>query len=367
MNNPNVANCKLRVGLIYNLKRDQVSADDDRYAEFDTPKTIAALEQTITSFGYQVFCFEATRELPLRLTSQPIDLAFNIAEGYHGRSREAQVPALLELLEIPYTGSDPATMAICLDKALAKRIVRHAGVPVPNDLIMHTGDEPLPAHMSFPVLVKPATEGSSKGIRSANVAENPQHLTQLVQSLLQRYQGPVLVETYLPGREFTVGVLGGRKPRVLPPMEIVFTQSNVKYPVYSFEHKIEADLNIRFHAADKIAASLCQELEEIAQKAYIALGCRDVARIDLRLDTQGRVNFIECNPLPGLSPGFSDLCLLAEKAGMDYRSLIYEILAPAVERFFLAEQSKPRSSESLCQAPAPMNSPAPQSDVDSGS
>jgi D-alanine-D-alanine ligase len=325
---------RYRVGLTYNLKRVVPThyGSDDSEAEYDSPGTIDAIRRAIESYGHEVVELEATPELPAIAASSQLDLVFNIAEGIRGRNRESQIPALLELLDIPYTGSDPATLSITLDKALAKRMVRQAGVPTPDFMLMRTGNERLPRNFGFPVIVKPNIEGSSKGVDSANVAQTEQELRSRAQSMIATYRQPVLVEAFLSGREFTLGLLGEHRPRILPPMEIIFKNHNGKPAVYSFEHKLNSSDEIRYEIPAKVEPTLLRELQRVARECFAALNCRDVARIDLRLDESGKPNFLECNPLPGLTPGWSDLCLIAEKAGMDYRTLIGEILSYAVRR-----------------------------------
>jgi D-alanine--D-alanine ligase len=324
----------LRVGLTFNLKRVQSTMDGevDSDAEYDSPKVIAAIRGAIESYGHEVVEIEATPELPALIGASGVDVVFNLAEGLHGRNREAQVPAILEMLDIPYTGSDTATMAIALDKALAKRLVAQAGIPTAPFLVMTAANDPLPPAFRFPAIVKPVAEGSSKGVMKTSVVENEAELRGLVATILGKYRQGALVEAYLPGREFTVALLGEADPRVLPPMEIVFTNREAKRPVYAFDHKLDWTTEVRYDRPANVDAALGAELERVAKGCFAALGCRDLARIDLRMDSEGRVNFIEVNPLPGLSPGWSDMCLVAESAGMDYRTLIGAILAPAIRR-----------------------------------
>ncbi len=325
---------RLVVGVTYNEKRivPKHEEDDDQDAEYDSPKTIKAIGEAIESYGHEVIYLEATPELPSILSSTPLDLVFNIAEGIRGRSREAQVPAILDLLDIEYTGSDPATLSIALDKSLAKRVVRQAGIPTPAFVLMRKGSERIPKRMRFPVILKPNAEGSSKGVMGISVVENEEDLRALAAQLIEKYRQPVLVEEYLPGREFTLGLLGETRPKVLPPMEIVFINPDMKRPVYTFGHKLDQANEVRYDTPAKVDDKLRKSLEQVARSAYMVLGCSDVARIDLRLDAKGKVHFIECNPLPGLTPGWSDLCLIAESAGMDYRTLIGSVMAPAIKR-----------------------------------
>jgi D-alanine-D-alanine ligase len=324
-----------RVGLSFNVKRTKpgMGGVDDDEAEYDSPATIGAIRDALASYGHEVVDLEATPELASVLPSMGIDVVFNLAEGFRGRNREAQIPALLELLGIEYTGSDPATLALALDKALAKRIVQHSGVPTPKWVTLVTGKEKLPKDLEFPVMVKPVAEGSSKGVLGSSAAENEAQLREIARGLIERYRQPALVEEFLTGREFTVGLLGEGRPRVLPPMEIVFLRKDVALPIYGFDQKLDQEGEVRYEAPAKLEPELAKEIERVARASFESLGCRDVARIDVRLDRRGRVNFIECNPLPGLTPDWSDLCLIANACGMDYRALIGEILAPALRRF----------------------------------
>jgi D-alanine--D-alanine ligase len=326
----------LKVGFAYNVKRVKptVDASEDSEAEYDSPTTLQAIREAIASWGHEVVDLEATAELPTVLASTPLDIVFNIAEGFKGRNRESQVPAMLELLDIPYTGSDPATLSLALDKALAKKIVRQAGIMTPNFQLMHTGKERLDKQFtSFPLIVKPVAEGSSKGVVSKSVCRNEAELRDVVREIVTRYKQPALIEEYIGGREFTVGLLGERRPRVLPPMEIVFLDKADETPIYSFQHKLDWTDRIRYDAPAKLEPALLEKLRAAARGSFMALGCRDVGRIDFRMDDKGRIYFIECNPLPGLTPGWSDLVLIAQGAGMDYRGLIGEIMAPAIRRY----------------------------------
>jgi len=333
----------LRVGFAYNVKRIKPTADaqEDSEAEYDSPSTLQAIREAIASWGHEVIDIEANQELPTVLAVTPLDLVFNIAEGFKGRNREAQVPSLLELLDIPYTGSDPATLSLALDKALAKKIVRQHGIHTPNFQIFTTGKERMNRDFTeYPLMVKPVAEGSSKGVVSKSVVQNEAELRDVVREMVSKYQQPALVEEYIRGREFTVGLLGERRPRVLPPMEIVFVDTEEENPVYSFQHKLDWNDRIRYDVPAKLEPSQTEKLRTAARGAFMALGCRDVARIDFRMDSRGRFYFLECNPLPGLTPGWSDLVLIAQGAGMDYRTLIGEILSGAIRRYKEREQRR---------------------------
>ena len=336
----------LRVGFTFNVKRIKPTAQgEDREAEYDSPSTLQAIREAIASHGHEVVDLEATPELPMVLATTPVDVVFNIAEGFRGRNRESQVPALLELLDIPYTGSDPATLSLALDKGLAKKVVRAAGLDTPNFQLMNTGRERLDKQFTrWPLMVKPVAEGSSKGVVGKSVCHNEAQLRDVVKELVERYQQPALIEEYIGGREFTVGLLGERRPEVLPPMEIVFTDKNDKTPIYKFEDKLEENDRIRYEVPAKLDPALMERLKSAARQAFMSLGCRDVARIDFRMDDAGRLYFIECNPLPGLTPGWSDLVLIAQGDGMDYRTLIGEILSGAIRRY--KEQGSRRKDRS---------------------
>ena len=335
----------LRVGFTFNVKRVKPALDGtrDEEAEYDSPKTIQAVREAIAAAGHEVIDLEATADLPSLIETMKPDLVFNMAEGIKGRNRESQVPALLELLDIPYSGSDPAALNIALDKALAKKIVRQHGILTPNFFTMTTGKERLPKDLRFPLIVKPVAEGSSKGVHTTSVVENEEGLRAAAQAMIAKYDQPALVEDYIGGREFTVGMLGERRPKVLPLMEVVFLDASETRPVYSFEFKQDSSSKIRYDVPAALEPTQLRGLERAARECFIALGCRDVARVDFRMDEQGKIYFLECNPLPGLTPGWSDLVLIAKAAGIEYNALISEILSGAIRRY--KERERERRSE----------------------
>ncbi|MDP9149802.1 MAG: ATP-grasp domain-containing protein, partial [Myxococcota bacterium] len=326
---PRARRTSLRVGLAFNMKRIESHGGDDREAEYDAPETIEAITAAIESHGHVVLPLEATADFPRALMSSNVDVVFNIAEGMVGRSREAQVPSLCELLAVPYTGSDSATLSICLDKGLSKRLL--VDVDTPAFQVLVTGREKL-RPLRYPVIVKPNQEGTSKGISGKSVCDDEGRLRELARELIERYGQPALVEEYIAGREFTVGLLGERRPRVLPPMEVVFlTQS--ERPVYDYQCKQEWQRHVRYECPARLTKDELRAIERVCRTTYMTLGCRDVARIDLRLTEEGRVFVIEINPLPGLTPDYSDLCLIANGAKLDYRTLIGQILSGAIKRW----------------------------------
>ncbi|HEX9576669.1 MAG TPA: ATP-grasp domain-containing protein [Myxococcales bacterium] len=335
----------LRVGFTYNVKRVKPALDGsrDEEAEYDSPATIQAVREAIAAAGHEVIDLEATADLPAMIETTRPDLVFNMAEGIKGRNRESQVPALLELLDIPYSGSDPAALNIALDKALAKKIVRQHNILTPNFFTMLTGKERLPKDLRFPLIVKPIAEGSSKGVHTTSVVESEAELRDSAQKMIAKYDQPALVEDYIGGREFTVGMLGERRPKVLPPMEVVFLDTAETRPVYSFEFKQDWSSKIRYDVPARLEPAQLKALERAARECFMALGCRDVARVDFRMDATGKIYFLECNPLPGLTPGWSDLVLISKAAGIEYDALIAEILSGAIRRY--KERARERRSE----------------------
>ena len=319
----------LRVGLAFNMKRIDSNAGDDREAEYDAPETIQAITGAIESHGHIVVPLEATPDFPRALMSSQVDVVFNIAEGMVGRSREAQVPSLCELLGVPYTGSDSATLSICLDKSLTKRLL--VDVETPAFQLLVNGREKL-RPLRYPVIVKPNQEGTSKGIHGKSVCDDEGAVRDVAKELIDRYGQPALVEEYIFGRELTVGLLGERRPRVLPPMEVVFLNERSR-PVYDYQCKQDWQQHVRYECPAGLSKEELRAVERACRTTFMALGCRDVARVDLRLTREGRVYVLEVNPLPGLTPDYSDLCLIANGAKIDYRTLIGEILSCAIKRW----------------------------------
>ena len=353
-------NDKPRIGFTFNVKRPG-SHGSDAEAEYDSPITIAAITEGLESLGHEVVQLEANSELPSKLLESKVDLVFNIAEGLSGRNRESQVPALCELCGIPYTGSDAATLALALDKALAKRLLKQHGVLTPEFQVMTTGREKLSSRLRFPLIVKPVAEGSSKGIAAKGVVDDEAGLRKVVRELVDKYKQPALVEEYIAGREFTVGLLGDRRPRVLPPMEIVFKDQNNTRPVYDHEVKQDCFQHVYYQCPAKLTQQELRAVERAARDTFAALDCRDVGRVDLRMNAQGQVYVLELNPLPGLTPDYSDLVLIAKAAAMDYRMLLSEILAGGLKRL----REKRRGSSAGTRAthgtspPASADTPAP--------
>ena len=326
----------IQVGVVYNLKhaeRSRSAAPDDQ-AEYDSMDTVLAIERALQRQGCRTILLEADEELPEKLRRQRPDFVFNIAEGRGGRAREAQVPALLSLFDIPYTGSDETTLCIALDKALTKRLLATYRIPTPRYRVYEPGARIRTAGLRFPVIVKPNAEGSSKGIADVCIAENAAELKSLVEQNLSLYGGSVLAEEYIHGREFTVGLLGnGERVSVFPPMEILYHDSPIPgYHVYNYTVKQEYTKYVSYRCPAELSPKLEREITELSKKIFLALGCRDFARVDFRLDESGKLYFIEINPLPGLAPHYSDYPMLAEFSGMEYDDLVGSVLRAGAAR-----------------------------------
>jgi D-alanine-D-alanine ligase len=247
---------------------------------------------------------------------------------------------------IPYTGSDAATLSIALDKALSKRVLRQHGILTAEFQEMETGRERLNPKLKFPLIVKPNQEGSSKGVSAhASVCDDEETLRAVVKELIDRYRQPALIEDYITGREFTVGLLGDKRPRVLPPMEILFKDKNNPRPVYDFQIKQEWEKHVYYECPAKLTPTELKGVERVCRETFTALDCRDVARVDLRMNARGDIYVIEVNPLPGLTPNYSDLCLIATAANIDYRSLIGEILAGGLKRLREKRRNEAKEAE----------------------
>jgi D-alanine-D-alanine ligase len=318
-------------------------APDDEFAEWDSADTIDAVERALARHG-EVIRLEATDDFPQRLRDARPDIVFNIAEGLRGPNREAHVPAICEFYGIPYSGSDPFTLALCLDKARTKEILRAHDVPTADWWLVRsvTDVTTLAARaLRFPLFAKPVHEGSSKGITERNLIATPDSLAPVVLDLLERYQQPVIVETFLPGAEFTCGVLGnGAEARVLPLVGMNFGALPAgALPIYGFEAKwlwdtADDPLDI-FECPAPIGDALRAEIEDVVKRSFIALDCRDWSRIDVRLDAEGRANVVEVNPLPGILPDPAENSCLpkaARAAGLDYDALIGACLQAAAAR-----------------------------------
>ena len=327
---------KLRVGITYNLKKEFSQRENqpiDLLEEFDSEETIDAIREVLESEGHEVIKLGGDTGLIDRLRQTPVDIVFNIAEGLEGRNREAHIPALLEFLNIPYTGSDPLTLSVTLDKAMAKRIVVSHDIPTPRFKKVERMEDLDGLDLRYPLFVKLCYEGSSKGVRLDSKILGPQSLEEKTRSLLGIYGSPLLVEEFVKGPEFTVGVIGNEHPSVLGVMQIEIKGRPPEESIYSLEIKREWQEKVRYHCPPLIDQPLIKKVEEVALRSYRALDCRDVSRVDIRVGEDHTPYFLEINPLPGLSPVYGDLVIMARSMGWDYARLVKTIFHQALKRY----------------------------------
>ncbi len=329
----------MRVGITYNLKKDFSPAEGqpiDALEEFDPEETIDAIDRVLGDEGHDVFKLGGGSGLIDRLRANPVDMVFNIAEGQGGRNREAHIPALLEFLGIPYTGSDPLTLSLTLDKSMAKRVLASEGIPTPRFKKVEKSGELEGLTLPYPLFVKLCYEGSSKGVRLDSKVRDLRSLEEKTRWLLETYRSPVLVEEFIQGPEFTVGILGNESPSVLGVMQIEIKGVPPGEAIYSLEVKREWEEKVRYLCPPPIDASLLKRIEEVALRSYRVLECRDVSRVDIRVGRDGEAYFLEINPLPGLSPAYGDLPIIAGRMGWTYDRLVKTIFHHALKRYGLS-------------------------------
>jgi D-alanine-D-alanine ligase len=340
----------------------EAEGPDDLQEEYDSPATIEAIAAVLRGVGHEVQLLGDGREFLERILAEPPDLVFNIAEGQGiARSREARVPAVLEMLGIPYTGADPLTLAVTLDKDCAKRLVQSAGVAVPSWIVIDPHQDPSSVlqrrRVPFPVVVKPAWEGSSKGIRNKCLVERPEDLLPVVEALRRDHWQPVLVEEFIKGDELTVGVIGNDPPQVLGVMRVLPQRATDRF-IYSLEVKRDYLRQVRYECPARLTPETTQAVHQAALTAYRILGCRDVSRVDFRL-RDGVPYFLEVNPLPGVNPESSDLVIMAKLLGLSHAQLIEAILNAGLRRLGVKPtgraELRARSDEVLCPAPVKTN------------
>jgi len=322
----------LRMGVTYDLRSDYLALgySQEETAEFDAEVTIQAVCDALAGLGHEPVRIGGIMPLTVALANgERWDAVFNICEGLKGVAREAQVPALLEAFHIPYVFSDPLTLALTLDKAMCKRVVRDAGIPTPDFAVIESEADCRHVRLSYPLFLKPVAEGSGKGVDARSRVEDVAGLAHTAASLLARFRQPVLVEEFLPGREFTIGITGtGTTAEVLGITEIVPNQNFVGHG-YGFENKEQWEDKLSVVPGTDAAALAAGE---VALAAWRVLRCRDGGRADVRLDALGQPNFIEVNPLAGIRPGYSDLCFIADYRKMSYQDLIGKFLASFLRR-----------------------------------
>ncbi len=350
-------NVRLNVALTFNVKPEsetfledlspnskdtqvQEMKSVDTFAEWDTWETINAVKEAIECF-HNVTMIEADESAYEKFKQLRPDIVFNIAEGANGISRESQIPSMLDMLRIPYTGSDPLTLATCLDKARTKEILSYYKIPTPNFVIADSLSQTSNLNFRFPLIVKPISEGSSKGIFSSSFVKNNSELTDEVERVLSEYNQSALIEEFLPGREFTVAIMGnGSDAEVLPIVEINYGEfPNDFIPIYSYEAKWILDtkenpLNV-FTCPAQLTPDLENEIKSTVLKTYNVLRCRDWSRIDVRLDENNVPSIIEVNPLPGILPNPEENSCFpkaARAAGLNYNDMINKVLYAAAKR-----------------------------------
>jgi D-alanine-D-alanine ligase len=350
----------MNVALVFNVKKENITEETadppssdskvhtsalyskavDEFAEWDTMETVNAVANSLSLF-HDVSLVEADEEAYTKLRDGNFDIVFNIAEGLYGVSREAQIPAMLEFLRIPYTGSDVLTLATCLDKSRTKEILSFNGIRTARFRVAHSIDEVDRIDLRYPLFVKPLHEGSSKGIFNSSCVFGEEALSREVERILTNYEQPALIEEYLPGREFTVALLGNESElKVLPIVEMNFSSlPSEAMPIYSYEAKWLWDTRDSpievFSCPAPIDSRLKKKIEEISLKTFNILRCRDWCRIDLRLDAEGEPNVLEVNPLPGILPDpneHSCYPMAARAAGMSYDDMINAVLTAALRR-----------------------------------
>jgi D-alanine-D-alanine ligase len=350
----------MRVALLANLKKNAPTwpgMSPDRWDDLDSEETIQSIMQAIEAGGHDVTFLEGNASLFETLPQVKPDICFNICEGHSGDGREAHVPALLEMLHIPYTGSQVLTLALALDKPMTKRVLTYHGLPTPPFQVFERVTEPLDPQLHFPLFVKPSREGTGMGVSAESIARDEAQLRAQLRRLFERYDQPTLVERYIEGREVTVGTVGNLRspvawrvpddeeaPRILrglhffPALEV----DMAAYPVEEagiYTSRIKVEMAHEFHCLcpAPLTDDQIDELNWLAAAVFRVTGCLDVARVDFRLDASDgdRPYILEVNPLPGLNPGYSDLCIEAAADGWSYDDLINEILNLAIERYDL--------------------------------
>ncbi len=328
----------MRIGLAYDLKEAiavEQANGDDALEEYDSQETVRLIAASLQAAGHSVVLLGGGREFLENVLGEKVDFVFNIAEGRGNHcSREAQVPSILEMLNIPYSGSDPQCLTICLDKPLTKKLVASAGVRTPKWRVINAPEELYrrdDGDFPFPAIVKLAHEGSSKGIHLTSVVKDPEQAIGVMERLMEKYQQPVMMEEFISGDEVTLGIIGNSPPQVLGAMRIL-PRRREDYFVYSLEVKRNYLELVDYECPARLDPKVLQNLEASGLNAFRALGCRDFARLDFRVSPQGVPCFLEINPLPGLGAQ-SDLVIMAKELGWTYERLIASVVDAAIERY----------------------------------
>lgn len=329
----------MKIALTYNLKKKDETKPADYFSEFDSVDTVDAIFSALVRRGHTVERVQAdTASLFSYFRKKSVDIVFNIAEGASSRFREAQIPAMLEYLRIPYTGSDTFSLSLALNKAFTKKILQAEGIATPRFEVFSRGDEVLNEELKFPLIVKPNCEGSAKGINVSNVVHDAQSLYLKVREIIDLYSQEALVEEFVEGRELTVGILENGKIRVLPILEIDFSNCAKSgeyfytWRMKEYQGNAALGLNPTFHCPARLDKETEGRVREAAIMTHKAVGCYGISRTDIRLDKNNVPYVLEINPLPGLDPRESNFPIMAYAAGMKYDDLIEAILLSASER-----------------------------------
>jgi D-alanine-D-alanine ligase len=335
----------MKIGLTYDLRSEYLAAGygEVETAEFDRDDTVEAIEQSLLALGHVTERIGNARTLIDRLAGgSRWDLVFNIAEGLNGIGREAQVPAILDVYGIPYTFSDPLVMSLTLHKGMTKRVIRDGGIPTADFHVVEDLREIQRIAFDPPYFVKPVAEGTGKGVTPKSIVRSRRELAPACEALVSEFRQPVLVESYLSGREFTVALVGtGREAQALGSME-VFLLDQAEPGVYSYVNKERCEELVEYRRVDANEDPVAEAAEAIAVDAWRILGCRDAGRVDIRCDAAGNPQFMEVNPLAGLHPEHSDLPIICTRIGVPYVTLIKRILASAVTRMGSARDAAGR-------------------------
>jgi len=334
----------MRIGLTYDLRSEYLALgySEDETAEFDRDETIQGIESALHRIGHATDRIGHIRRLVERLAEgHRWDLVFNIAEGLNGIGREAQVPALLDAYGIPYTFSDPLVMSLTLHKGMTKRVIRDAGISTCTFATVASTQEVAGIGFAPPYFIKPVAEGTGKGVSGRSIVRRRQDLPNACARLLEAYRQPVLVERFLPGREFTVGIIGtAERAQVLGTMEVLLLPA-AEPEVYSYHNKENFEELVRYRLLQPQEDPLTAAVEDIALRAWRTLGCRDAGRLDIRCDAKGRPQFMEVNPLAGLHPEHSDLPIICSLVGVTFDSLVARIVESAAERILTSPAARP--------------------------
>ncbi|MDD4953539.1 MAG: ATP-grasp domain-containing protein [Candidatus Omnitrophica bacterium] len=329
----------MKVALAYNLKREDKDKPADYFSEFDSPQTIEAIVRALEGRGHSVEAVDVGSPGSFSYFKKSrVDMVFNISEGRQGRFRESEFPAFLDYLNIPYTGSNTFSLALALNKALTKKILKAENIPTPAFQVFSRGDEGLDRNLRFPLIVKPNCEGSAKGIEPSCVVNTPEALFNKVKDIIARYSQEALVEEFIAGKELTVGILQNGKITILPVLEIDFSnclhsgEYFYSWRMKEFQGNANLGLVPEFHCPARLDRETEVRVKEVALKTHLAVGCFGVSRTDIRLSRDNVPYVLEINPLPGLDPKESNLPLMAYAAGMQYDELIEAILISAYER-----------------------------------